>query len=935
MQHQSNVSRKSSLPEFRRRLIVSAVSIALGAGVLISTPGYAAESASLSDLQAENARLKQELEELKKGLQTKAEPAGGTAAETAEVAQPEKKKVAEYKPSDTLDAIVVTSRNRAELAQDVPLPVRVLGGDRLDREDIKTIWDLPSKAPNLQLNPSGENARKVSPGIRGLGRGGANDSMEQSVSTIVDGITLYYSGQAWADYVDLDRIEVLYGPQGTLMGKNSSLGAINIVTQKPSFTPGSKFELTTGELNTLQGKFSATGPLVDGLLAYRGTFLADRQDGLYTNTYQSLGESKETWREANKIAGRIQLLWTPTENFSGRFIADKLRSDERTNTGNVLVSNGSSTYADGTARALTNPITTNTGYTATGSFAKIGYLGKFAERSAWFHNADGSVYQPKVGTTDIENSEARPQITNQWGTSAQFDWHVADHTLTSITAYRYQDFDIKNGGQYGQFYVSNGGQQLWNDQFSQELRIASDTGNNKLFDYQAGLYYLNAEVYSDDPSYYGPDAGAWNASKGNFTTLVANASPALRAAGRELLRASLDGLYKSSVTDATVQSKAVYAQTDFHLTDKATVSAGVRETWESKQNKIRTELDRAGADLGVLGAALGATAGQIAAAKNVRATQYDSTNTVGAGKRAAFDWADGNDINDSMIAFNLSPSYKFNDDTMVYGSVGRGIKSGFIYFNQYYLPTDTDFETDIKPEKTTDYELGFKSLLLGRKLQLNANLFYTEVKDYQASYGIIDPNDNTQVKTQWGNAPKVLARGLEIEANYRYTNRLDFNVAAGYDKATYEAEWLVQKPEIDTSLPQYSGANAKNAYFDAKGNQIAGISKFTINYGANYQFPIGTSWGDFLGRVTLQNTYKSGFYFNDNQADFTYQNGYNVTNLGLGIGSINKKWEFSVIGRNVLDTEYSVSRSTFTKTAAQTKTIGMPENWTAVFKYNL
>lgn len=918
MHHQNNrgvsihgVAVEKYVPRFKRKLIISALSVAFGAGFYLPDLGYAAENASVADLQAENARLKQELEALKKGAQTKIEQPPEKTEETVEAAQPEKKK-AEFSAPDTLDAVVVTSRNRAELAQDIPLPVRVLGGERLDREDIKSVWDLQSKAPNLQLNNPGENARKVSPGIRGLGRGGANDSMEQSVGVIVDGVSLYYTGQAWSDYVDLDRIEVLYGPQGTLIGKNTSLGAINILTNKPSFTPSSKFEVTTGELNTLQGKFSSTGPLVDGLLAYRGTFLVDRQDGLYENTYQSEGDrglSKETWREANKIAGRAQLLWTPTENLTGRFIADKLRSDERVNTGNVLASNGPNNFADGTPRPGApggTAVNILGGYVPTNNnFSRVGYLGKFTQRSAWFHNADGSVYQPEVGTTDIANSEARPQITNQWGLSGQFDWHVADHTLTSITAYRYQDFDIKNGGQYGQFYVSNSGQQLWNDQFSQEFRIASDADPKKLFDYQAGLYYLNAEVYSDDPSYYGPDAGAWNASNSQFTTLIGS------AAGRGLLRASLDGVYQSSVTDAKVNSKAAYGSIDWHLTDKANVTTGLRYTSETKTNKLRQELDRAGENLDTLGATLGATAGEISAAKAVRAGQVNNP----------FGWVKGNSIDDGLIAWNISPSYKVDDDVMVYGSVGRGIKSGFIYFTQGLQPNDPKLETDIKPEKTLDYELGFKSLLLGKKLQLNANLFRTEVTDYQASWRRDDPAVPGGTISGWGNAPKVLARGVELEANYRYNNRLDFNLAAGYSKSTYEDQWLVQVPEIAVT----------NRYFDAKGQQIANIPKVTINYGANYQFPVG----DFLGRITLQNTYRSGSYFNDNHADFTYQKAYNVTTLGLGLGALNKKWELSVIGRNLFDTEYAISKGTYTSTAGQTLNIGAPRNWTAVFKYNL
>ena len=140
-------------------------------------------------------------------------------------------------PAGAWEEIVITSRNRQEVAQDVPLPIMVLGAVDLEREDITTLWDLPFKVPNLQLNNPNENARKVSPGIRGLGRGGANDSMEQSVGVIVDGVTLYYSGQGWSDYVDLERIEVLRGPQGTLLGKNTSLGAyqFKIITHSTLF----------------------------------------------------------------------------------------------------------------------------------------------------------------------------------------------------------------------------------------------------------------------------------------------------------------------------------------------------------------------------------------------------------------------------------------------------------------------------------------------------------------------------------------------------------------------------------------------------------------------------------------------------------------------------------------------------------------------------
>ncbi|MBO9622943.1 MAG: TonB-dependent receptor [Sphingomonas sp.] len=859
-------------------------------GALTAMP---AQAQTAAELQAENQKLRSELEELRRRLgeqQTAPAPVAIASGPETPIATTVAA-VAIVSPDPVGgDDIVVSARNRQELAQDVPLPVTVLGGETLERDDIKSIWDLPARVPNLQLNNPGENARKVSPSIRGLGRGSANDSMEQSVAVIVDGVTLYYSGQAWADYVDLDRIEVLNGPQGTLLGKNSSLGAINIVTRAPSFTPQQSFEIFAGDLSTLSGKFSAAGPLIGDTLAYRVNFVADRTNGIYTNTYQSMGHAKETWRETNRLAGRAQLLWKPSDALSVRVIADKLRSDERVNTGNTLISNGPATYADGTPRPLTPPIA----YTPTGSYATYGYLGRFAQKSAWFHNSDGTVYQPPLNTTDIANSEARPQVTNQWGVQSTVDWQVAGHTLTSITAYRYQDFDIKNGGQFGQFYISNSGQQLWNRQFSQELRITSPGG--KVFDYQAGIYYLNARVYSDDPSYYGQDAGAWYATAGQFNTLIAN------AAGRMLLQKSLDGVYNSRVTDARVQSLAAYAQADWRVLPKTTLTFGVRQTHEKKTNRVSHELDRPGENLSVLGATLGATTAQIAAAQAVRDGQIDP----------AFAWRDGDPIEADLTAYNVGLSYDLTDDVLLYSSFGKGVKSGFIFF----ATDETATESHIKPEQTYDIELGAKATLFDRLLQLNVNAYRTRIHNYQASWQRDDPRRPGSFISGWGNVERIGAKGVELQALFRPTRNWSIDFAGAYNLARYETQWLAQTPEI-----------AATQFFDLKGEQVSGVPKLTLSYGFNYSLPLGS----YLARVTFNNAYRSGYYLADNHAPFTYQDAYNVTNLGVGIGAEDRSWELSALVRNLFDAEYYTSASTWSNSAAQSVTWGMPR--TLVFSF--
>jgi iron complex outermembrane receptor protein len=795
--------------------------------------------------------------------------------------------------NDVLGTVVVSARNREEVAQDVPLPVQVIGGKQLERDGVQSIWDLPEKVPNLQLNPPGENARKVSPSIRGIGRNGANDSAEGSVGTIVDGVTLYYSGQAWADYVDLDRIEVLRGPQGTLMGKNTTLGAINIVTKLPSFTPSSTFEIASGNLNSIKGKFSSTGAIIDDLLAFRGTFVVDRVSGLYTNTYQSFGQAKETWNESNKVGGRVQLLLTPTANISNRIILDKLRSDERVNLG-FQWDDGPATWSDGVPRTTS-------------------YLKKFAARSAYFHNADGTPYQPLLGLRSFENAEARPQITDQWGVSDELQWRVAGHTLTSITAYRYQDFDIKNGGNT-RYYIGNSGQQLWNKQLSEELRLTSDPGRK--IDYQAGLYYLKARVHSDDPTYNGPDSGAFNASDAQFNRLIQTAG------GKQLLVDSLNGIYQSEVTDAKVRSVALYGQADWHITDKGTLTAGVRQTDEHKTNRFEQQVDRPGLPL---------TAANYPVVQGYTAQNLVDANAIRTARiRTPTGFIDGDPIDDSLTAWTISPSYKLTPDVLLYASVGEGVKSGFIYFDVGQAPTSPTFETTIKPEKSRDYELGVKTLLLNRTVQLNANLYLTDVTDYQTSLTVIDP-DGITVRSQWTNAPGVKARGLELEAAYYYGNGLSFNASGAYNDAFYNSQWLIVKPEIDTSLPQYSGINVRNRFIDLEGEQLTGVPKVTFNVGSNYEFPVG----NWLGRVTLTSSYRSSTNLNSNHAAFSEQDAYVITNLGLGISTSDRRYELSLLGRNIFDEFYATSKSTYTSTGASSLQLGAPRYWEIVFRARL
>lgn len=881
---------------FKRKVLQSAVSLAIGAALVVPGLSMAADP-TVADLQAENERLKKELESLKQSLNSKKTDSTAASNEEADSATdaapaPKTKQAAKAEEEEritqnVLDSLIVTARAREEIAQDVPLPVEVIGGKRLDRDNIVTINELVKAVPNLGV--FGSNPRQTSISIRGIGKNSANDTLEPGVGVIVDGVVSSYVGQSWNDFNDLDRIEVLRGPQGTLLGKNTTLGAINITTKAPSFTPGYNVEGRVGEYDQMIGKFSATGPLVDDLLAYRASFFFNKQNGILDNAWQSNGpSSNETWNETNRIGGRVQFLLTPTENLSIRTILDRTQTVENGNK-SVLISDPA-TFADGTPR--------------TNSFTRR------ISRS-YFNNADGTPYQPRYGSNSIEDSQARPQRTDQGGASVQVNWDINDeYKLTSITAYRGQEFDIKNGGAT-RFDINNGGQQLSNRQFSQELRL--NFVGDKSYDYQVGMYYLDAEVFSDDPSYFGPDGGAFNASNAQYTALSADP----RYLG--LLKDSQNGVYRSYVLNPTTKSYAAFGQVNWHLTEKATLTLGLRNTLEFKDGRNKRELDRAGKAItnadgtddskaASYGLNLG-NAADLAAWNAAKGLYQQAIGTNAAGFNGIYDWRNGQSIRDNSIGWLINPSYKLTDSTLLYASAARGEKSGAVEFNNDASSADYGRPLNVKPEQALDFELGFKTLLFDNRLLLNANLYYTQIKDYQGNVTVPDPTPTNLNNTRGflGNIPEVIARGLEFTTAFAATPNLRLNFSGAYNDAFYK--------EFDSVTTDV----ANPVLVDFSGRQLHGAPKVTLSYGADYNYFFGAG---YRAHFFVNNAYRSGTYIGATQAASTYQDAYNITDGGVGIGSASDKWEFTVIARNIFDKDYKTGASSFGNTGPITEQPG-------------
>ncbi len=418
----------------------------------------------------------------------------------------------------------------------MPVAISVMDSEALEKTGNFSINQIQQQVPSLQVVST--NPRNSNINIRGLGANSsfAVDGLEYGVGFYLDGVYYGRPGQSQFDLVDLQQIEVLRGPQGTLFGKNTTAGAINVTSKLPSFTPELTGEATLGNWNYHQIRVSGSAPLIDDKLAVRLTIADTHRDGFLTNLYNN---SKAG--DYDNFSVRGQLLWTPSTNFKVRLIGDYAR--QKQNYILTLLDGYFTTFANGTT--ISNNIidrAARLNYTLPtyGAFARLGN--------------SNSHYQANM---------------ESYGVSGQADWDVGPVTLTSITAYRWWDWYPANDADSLALSVNLKAQQVnYQRQFSQELRVASN--GTHFIDYQAGLYYFWQVVRGYGETQYGKDFAAYNLPGATPTATVANVA------------AATTGLQVNSYSDPRTTSFAAFGQVDVHLAEPLTLTAGLRYTHEDK-----------------------------------------------------------------------------------------------------------------------------------------------------------------------------------------------------------------------------------------------------------------------------------------------------------------------------------------------------------------
>ena len=370
----------------------------------------------------------------------------------------------------TVHEVTVTARHRLESLQSVPIAIAVVDGSQASAKNLNDIQDISSQVPSVDFRTSASN-KDQTVFVRGIGTISTSPGVEPSVSMVIDGVVIARSGAATLDLLNLDHIEVLDGPQGTLFGKNASAGVINVVTKSPTSTPGGYIDASGfggGEYH-LNG--SVSGPVVEGKLNALVAAFDSHFDGNVTNVY--LHEKVNGY---DNQGGRIKLVATPSSDVTVTLGADYTHSYETIPTG-VFISTNRIAYPTGV----------NTNYPA------------FAALLA----SEGVT--PSADNTTISSDLKSNAEDRNAGVSGQVDWQLpGGYQLTSISAYRtwnnvqHQDYDQTSQASYAYPGIVDTGH-LQFAQTSEELRIASPKGH--FIDYVAGLYYLDAvdhEIYERD-----------------------------------------------------------------------------------------------------------------------------------------------------------------------------------------------------------------------------------------------------------------------------------------------------------------------------------------------------------------------------------------------------------------------------------------------------
>jgi iron complex outermembrane receptor protein len=742
-----------------------------------------------------------------------------------------------------LEEVIVTATKRTESIQEVPMSVTAFTSEFFKDSGVSNLAGLEQYTPSLKITP-GTDSNSTSIRIRGIGSVGTNVGIDPSVGTFIDGVYQGRAGMSIGDLIDIERIEILRGPQGTLYGKNTAAGAISIITKAPSpmdFESEVELKYNTDERAEIHAM--ANVPFGDTGHAMRLTGYAIDGDHLYENTW----EGGDDLNDANKWGVKSRVLFdgeTNPERSLGEFLltVDYTREDTDCCALAVIEYEGLSTLNTPSLNTPSNELSEELGLNA---------MGEPILQWNSFEDSEGYL-PPAADAFDEDNYWVDGEIRNKveiGGVALEWNRDLAsENTLTFINAWRHYESDSAYDGDFTAYDAVGGSQDIDFDQYSSELRITSRGGET--FDYQAGLYAFYSELDS---------VGTFTQSE----ALVNN----INVAGIPLAVFFPDGTLNTDVNTYKTTSYAAFGQLIWNVTEDFSATFGMRYTYERKE--------RDGSQI----------------------TTPESPIDIPpvAGPDIFYDES----RNDDDWSPTVIGRYFFTPDIMTYASISRGFKSGG--FNQRREVEGRNGEFD--PEESTNYEIGWKTSTEDRRLQFNGTFYFTNYDDFQAQ--AFDGNNLTvtnagSMESYGSELELVFVPIADVLAGaaigYNKAEYQDFDngqCTIGQSFNYYYVELDAQDGVPGTAIPP--------CVQDLAGEPIDNAPEWTVSSFVQYDTDLTSN---LIGKARVEHNYIDEYYLDQDLDPVLKNDSVHLLNLRLTLSNMAQTWEVAVWGQNVLDEEY-------------------------------
>lgn len=805
--------------------------------------------------------------------------AGAVALGTPGVAFAQDSEQPELDAPTSGNQIIVTASKREQTLQETPISVSVTTGETLEQAQIRDVLDLQTVTPSLRVSQL-QNSSSSTFIIRGFGNGDNNFGIEPSVGVFIDGVFRSRSASALSDLPNVQRIEVLNGPQSTLFGKNASAGVISVVTRPPQFDFGGSAEVSYGNYNALIVKGDVTGPISDNI--------AFSIDGSYNirDGYGTIVNLNEEVSERNRYAARGQLLIEPTPDLSVRLIGDYSKIDEACCVVSTMVA----------------------GPTAPAVFGVGGAL------STDFFSYD--VFLNKVPENEVEN----------YGFSGQIDWATGPISVTSITAYRELKNFVDQDVDFTSADIVNEIRDQQVETFTQELRIASDFDGP--LNFLLGGYYFDESITQDSTLITGADSRAF------FSLLAGN--PQVFNGVEQALGLPQNSIFSQGPLTAETysmdnESYSIFGTVDLEPIDGLVFTAGFNYTDDKKDFALAGQAFDELSNINLVDAFI---AGAIGTTDPATIAAFAAANpaTFGAIAAAAQDPAqnlllalrpfqfqppfltipnaveDGR-TNDDKLTYLFRAAYQVSNEVNVYASYATGFKASSVNLSRDSRPLFGDYipgplnssilapSSPIRdaglgvanlstgsrfagPEEAEVYEIGLKAQWEG--FGFNLALFDQTIQGFQSFLF-------TGTGFQLNNAGQQSVKGFEFDATISPVPELVFTFAVTHLDPLYDS--FVESPVGDLTgarpggIPAWSIATSATYTHEwDSGTRL--ISRLDYSHESNTDLNNGLpTYNASLGNTEI------------------FQREVNLVNGSITL-ALDSGLEVGIWGRNLLDDEY-------------------------------